>query len=73
MSMFWNIILFHIHHHLCEICDCNYDKPFSGKTVTAVGDLLQLSPVKSCFVFTRINGPLGDMLSLSEVCFKCVN
>ena len=67
MSMVSNITFLDIHHHLCEIFDCNYDKFFAGKTVLVIGDLLQLPAVKSCFVFAPFKGPLGDMFSLWEL------
>ena len=66
-----NITFLYRHQRLCEIFGCNYDKPFAGKKVLVVGDLLQLTPVKSYFVFTHINGPLGDMISLWELFQMC--
>ena len=71
MSMILNITFLHTHQCLCEISGCNYDKPFAGKTVLVVGDLLQLHAVKSCFVFTSINGPPGDMFSLRKLFQMC--
>ena len=35
-----------------------YDKAFAGKTVLAVGDLLQLPPAGSCSVFKPIISPI---------------
>ena len=64
IPMVSNITLLHIHQRLCEIFGCNYGKPCPGKTVLVVRDLIELPQVKSCFVFTPINGPPGDMFSL---------
>ena len=71
--MISNITFLHIHQRLCQIFGCNYDKPFAGKIVLVVGDLLQLPPVKSSFVFPPMNGPLEDMFSLWQLFVKCVN
>ena len=45
ISMVSNITFLCIHQRLCEIFRCNKDKPFVGKIVSVVGDLLQLPPV----------------------------
>ena len=70
ISMVSNIKFLHIHQRLCEIFGCNFDKSFAGKAVLIVGDLLQLPPVKLCFVFTPSNGPLGDMLNPTILSIK---
>ena len=71
ISMVLNITFRHIHQRLFEIFGCNYEKFFAGKSILDVGDLLQLPQVKSCFVFTPINGPLRDMFSLWEMFQMC--
>ena len=66
-----NITLLHIHQRLCEIFGCSYGKPFAGKIVLVVRDLIELPQVKSCFVFTPIDGPPGDMFSLWKLFQMC--
>ena len=64
IPMVSNTTFLRIHQRLREILGFSYDKPLAGKTVLVVGDLLHLPPVKSCFVFTPIDGTLRDMFTL---------
>ena len=59
-----NITFLYIHQRLSEIFGFNNENPFTKKTVLIVGDILQVPPVKSSFVFASICGPLGNMLNL---------
>ena len=74
MKYHWFRISFlHIHQHLCEVFGCNCDKPFAGKTLLVVGDLLQLPLVKSylslhlSIVHLEITFSLWELFQMCEL------
>ena len=53
ISMVSNLQLLYIHLRLVEIFGCSDNIPFSGITVAACGDLLQLPPVQQRAVYAE--------------------
>ena len=57
-SMLSADMLYIIHLRLCEVFQCDPKRDwFANKSIILVGDLLQLPPVKACYVFAE---PLND-------------
>lgn len=54
ISMVSSMNFMMIHLRLSEIYDCHEKAPFGGINILAVGDLLQLSPVKGRFIFQKM-------------------
>ena len=50
-----NITLLHTHKRLCEIFGRSEEQTFAGKSIVAVGDLLQLPPIRPSLVYTSYN------------------
>ena len=57
-------LLFHIHLRLLGIFDCPNDTPFAGLSINAVGDFLQLPPVRGKPVYEECNDRGQNLVSL---------
>ena len=64
-------LLFHIHLRLLGIFDCPNDTPFAGLSINAVGDFLQLPPVRRKPVYAECNDRGQNLVSLWNL-FKTV-
>ena len=64
-------ILFHIHLQLLGIFGCPNDTPFAGLSINAVGDFLQLPPVRRKPVYAECNDRGQNLVSLWNL-FKTV-
>ena len=60
ISIISNIRLLYIHKRLCEIFGCPESQPFADLSITVVGDMLQLPPIKSPQIFEKCNSTFGD-------------
>ena len=67
-----NDLLLHIHLRLVEICACPNNTPFAEITVIAVGNFLQLPPVRARPVYAEYNNswqnldPLWETFEIAE-------
>ena len=64
ISMVSNDLLFHIHLRLLEVFSYPNNTPFAGLSIIAVGDFLQLPPVRAKPVYAEYNDSWQKFLSL---------
>ena len=58
-----NLLSFQIHLLLLEIFVCPNNTPFAGLSITAVGDFLQLPPVRAKPVYAEYNDGWHNLVS----------
>ena len=66
-----NIILLNIHKRLCEIFGCLEELAFVGKSVVAVGDLLQLPTIRASPIYTPYNNSFDSLFKLRDISLMC--
>ena len=71
ISMVSNIKLLNIHKRLYEIFGCSEELTFASKSVIAVGDLLQLPPIRASPIYTPYNSVFGDLFKLWYLFLMC--
>ena len=62
-----NMSLLHIHKRLREIIGCPESQPFADLSIIVVGDLLQLSPIRSPQIFEKCNSTFVEFFSVVTV------
>ena len=50
--MISNITLLHIHKRFCKIFGCFGELALAGKSLVAVGDFMQLPPIRTSSIYT---------------------
>ena len=65
--MISNVMLLHVHLKLVEIFGCTYNTAFAGITVIAVGDFMQLPPVKARCVYAEYKKSWKNFVPISKL------
>ena len=60
-------MLLHVHLKLVEIFGCTYNTAFAGITVIAVGDFMQLPPVKARCVYAEYKKSWKNFVPISKL------
>ena len=62
-----NVMLLHVHLKLVKIFGCTYNTAFAGITVIAVGDFMQLPPVKARCVYAEYKKSWKNFVPISKL------